>query len=241
MTASYSAAELLIAVLARLLEGCRHVIVGASSPIPGAAALLMRELSAGRTQVTVLGSRRNNQYTDGGVETFDLAAQGRVDAFFLSGGQIDGEANINLVGTGSYPRSDVRWPGCFGSAYLYFLVPRVILFRQEHTRRVMVPKVEFISAPGSSPANVFRPGGPYKLVTGLGQFGFDRTHRRFTLESIHPGHTLEEIRDNTGFDFDCAADLSITLPPEPHILTRLRSRVREEIAEAYPRFAATLD
>jgi len=200
----------------------------------------MRELSAGAMKVTVLGSRRNNSYTDGGVETFDLAAQGRVDAFFLGGGQIDGEANINLVGTGAYPHSEVRWPGSFGSSYMYFLVPRVILFREEHTRRVMVPKVDFVSAPGTSPPNVYRPGGPYKMVTGLGLFGFDRPRRRFVLESVHPGHSVEEIRDNTGFDFDCAARVPMTVGPEPRVLQLLRSRVREEVAETYPRFAATL-
>ena len=54
------------------------------------------------------------------VELFDCAAQGRVDAFFLGGGQIDGQGNINLVGTGDYPQNDVRWPGSFGSAFLYY-------------------------------------------------------------------------------------------------------------------------
>ena len=73
--------------------------------------------------------------------------------------QIDGQANINLVGVGGYPQSQVRWPGSFGSAYLYFLVPRVILFREEHTRRVLVPKVEFVSAPGSARERV-PPGRP---------------------------------------------------------------------------------
>jgi glutaconate CoA-transferase, subunit B len=236
----FSPTELLIVATARLLEGCRHVIVGASSPIPGSAALLVRELTNGALRVTVLGSRRNNSFTDGGVETFDLAAQGRVDAFFLGGGQIDGEANINLVGTGGYPRSDVRWPGSFGSAYMYFLVPRVILFREEHTRRVMVPKVDFVSAPGTSPANVYRPGGPYKMVTGLGLFGFDRQRRRFTLESVHPGHSVEEIREHTGFEFDCPQTVPSTPGPEPRVLGLLRTRIREEVAETYPRFAERL-
>ena len=119
-------------------------------------------------RVTVLGSTLNNFFTSGGVELFDLAAQGRIDAFFLGGGQIDGQANINLVGTGDYPQTTIRWPGCFGSAYLYFLVPRVILFREEHTRRVMVPKVDFVSAPGVSDGNVHRTGGPCALLTGTG-------------------------------------------------------------------------
>jgi glutaconate CoA-transferase subunit B len=238
----FTQTELLIAVIARLLEGCRHVAVGAQSPIPGSAALLARELSlprkSGSMRVSVLGSRRNNFFTSGGVELFDLAAQGRIDAFFLGGGQIDGQANINLNGTGAYPGKQVRWPGAFGSAYLYFLVPKVILFREEHTRRVFVPKVEFVTAPGTSPAGVYRPGGPKALLTSLALFSFDRDRGRFRLESVHPGHTLEEVLDNTGFEFERPAVVPATPPPESGRLALIRGKVRSEIAETYPRFAA---
>lgn len=231
--------ELLVAVIARLLSGVQHVAVGASSPIPGSGALLARALSDGAMRVSVLGSRRNNFFTSGGVELFDLAAQGRIDAFFLGGGQIDGQGNINLVGAGAYPRNEVRWPGSFGSAYLYFLVPRVILFREEHTRRVMVPKVDFVSAPGTSAPNVFRPGGPHALLTGLGLFAFDRQRQRFRLDSVHPGHSVEEILDNTGFDFDRPDPAPVTPLPSADVLARIRGEVKAEIAESYPRFAAS--
>lgn len=239
MNHSYSRAELLVAVIARLLEGCRHVVVGASSPIPGAAALLRQALTHGAMRVTILGSKRYNSFTDGGVETFDMAAQGRIDAFFLGGGQIDGQGNINLVGTGAYPANEVRWPGSFGSAYLYYLVPKVILFREEHTRRVLVPKVDFISAPGVSAPEVYRPGGPHGLLTGLAWFSFDRQKRRFRLESVHPEHSVEEVRDQTGFEFDCPEMVPFTPAPEPEILALVRGRIRSEIAETYPRFAST--
>jgi glutaconate CoA-transferase subunit B len=234
----YSQSELLIAVIARLLLGSEHVAVGASSPIPGSAALLARHLSNGAMRVSVLGSRRNNFFTNGGVELFDLAAQGRIDAFFLGGGQIDGQGNINLVGTGTYPRFDVRWPGSFGSAYLYFLVPKVILFREEHTRRVMVPKVDFVSSPGVSAPGVYRPGGPHALLTSLGLFSFDKGKQRFRLDSVHPGHSVEEIRDCTGFDFDRPHQVTMTPEPEQRVLKLIRGQIRGEIAETYPRFAA---
>lgn len=232
--------EVLVATIARLLAGCRSVVVGNQSPIPGTAALVARELSGGAMRVTILGSRKHTDFTSGGVETFDRAAQGRIDAFFLGGGQIDGEANINLVGAGEYPRVDVRWPGSFGSAYLYFLVPRVILFREEHTPRVFVRKVDFVSAPGTSPPGVYRPGGPWKLLTGRGLFAFDKSRKRFALESVHPGHTVEEIVENTGFDFDRAPSIPTTQEPEPRVLALIRGRIRDEIAETYPKFAAGL-
>lgn len=240
MTTAIDRTELLICTIARLLDGCGHVVVGASSPIPGAGALLARALSRGRLRVNVLGSRRHNSFTNGGVETFDMAAQGRIDAFFLGGGQIDGEANINLVGTGAYPAVDVRWPGSFGSAYLYFLVPRVILFRDEHSRRVFVPKVDFVSAPGWSPPGVHRPGGPWKLLTPLGLFAFDRERRRFSIESVHPGHSVEEILDNTGFAVDVPDRVPETARPHDDVLGLLRGTIREQVAETYPRFAASM-
>ena len=239
MTA-YSPDELLICTVARMLEGLGHVAVGASSPIPGAAALLARARSGGRLRVSLLGSEEHNFFTDGGRELFDCAAQGRIDAFFLGGGQIDGEANINLVGIGDYPRMSVRWPGSFGAAQLYFLVPRVILFREEHSARVLVPRVDFVSAPGTSAGNVYRPGGPHALVTGLCVFDFDRKRRRFHLASVHPGHGIDEVRANTGFAFDAPDAVPATAPPDAESLALIRASVGREIAEIYPQFGSRL-
>ena len=94
---TFSREELLICAIARMLEGCRNIAVGAVSPIPGSAALLVQALSNGRSRASILGSNVHNPFNDGGPELFDRAGQGRVDAFFLGGGQIDGEGNINLV------------------------------------------------------------------------------------------------------------------------------------------------
>jgi glutaconate CoA-transferase subunit B len=230
---AYTPAELIIALLSREVMGLGHVVVGALSPLPAAAALLAQ--ASGPTRATILGSKRYNSFTEGARELFDCAAEGRIDAFFLSGGQIDGSANINLVGIGDPAQPKVRFPGSFGSAYLYFLVPRIVLFREEHSRRSLVPKVDFISAPGVSPPNVYRRGGPKVLVTSLARFSFDR---RFRLESIHPGHDLAEIEAATGFDFDRADPVVETGVPTKNELALIRGRIREELAEAYPIFAA---
>ena len=230
--------ELLISTIADMLDGLGHVAVGASSPVPGGAALLARARSNGGLRVSMLGSEDHNAFTNGGTELFDCAAQGRIDAFFLGGGQIDGQANINLVGIGDYPQTKVRFPGSFGSAYLYFLVPRVILFREEHTPRVLVPKVDFISAPGTSDPATYRPGGPYALVTGRCVFSFDKDQRRFRLASVHPGHSADEVAEMTGFAFDRPDTVSETPAPDTETLALIRGRVAEEIAETYPAFAA---
>jgi len=235
-----STTEIMIGAIAGMLAGLGHIAVGASSPIPGSAALLTRARSKGATRVSVLGSRENNPFTDGGRELFDCAGQGRIDAFFLSGGQIDGAANINLVGIGDlddYPRAQARFPGSFGSSYLYFVVPRVILFREEHTPRTLVEHVDFISAPGTSPPDVYRPGGPYALVTSRCVFTFDRTRARFTLASVHPGVTAENVRAATGFDYDAPARVPETPALDAASLELLRTTVAREVAETYPAFA----
>jgi glutaconate CoA-transferase subunit B len=236
----WSKAELLVAVIARMLDGLGHVAVGAASPIPGAAAFLAQARAKRAMRVTVLSSESHNDFTDGGRELFDCAAQGRIDAFFLSGGQIDGQANVNLVGCGDYPDLEVRFPGSYGSAYLYFLIPRVILFREEHSARVLVPKVDFISAPGVSQPEVYRPGGPYALVTGKAIFVFDRARGGFRLESVHPGNSVDEVAANTGFAFERSDQVPTTPAPEAETLALIRGPVCAALAEVYPRFAATL-
>src|SRR5580692_7553839 len=232
--------ELLADVICRLIGDVRHVAVGVSSPIPATAALLARERGGGRPYVSLLGSRAHTFFTDGSRELFDCAGQGRVDVFFLSGGQIDGEGNINLVSVGDYDRPKARFPGSFGSTYLYYVVPKVILFRVEHSRRTLVQKVDFISAPGSSPDNVFRPGGPIALITNRCLFDFDRARHRFRLASVHPGHSVAEVAENTGFDFDQPAEVQTTPAPAPETLDLLRNVVAPQLAEVYPQFAKSV-
>ncbi|MEX0583174.1 MAG: CoA-transferase [Sneathiella sp.] len=230
----------LICLIAGLLRDCNHVAVGAASPIPGAAALLAKAAWGSPRHVNILGSVTNNFFTGGGGELFDCAAQGRIDAFFLGGGQIDGEANINLMGRGSYPTSTPRWPGTFGSAYLYFLIPKVILFREEHTRRTLVEKVDFISAPGVSEEKIYRKGGPFGLITSKAFFRFNREAKRFSLLSIHPNSSLEDILDNTGFSFDYSETPPVTAPPDPALLKLLDTEVSRKVAEVYPNFADSI-
>jgi glutaconate CoA-transferase subunit B len=232
--------ELLIDVVARLIGDVRHVAVGNASPIPAAAALLARERGGGRPYVSLLQSRKHNFFTDGGRELFDCAGQGRVDVFFLSGGEIDGEGNINLVAIGGHDTPSVRFPGSFGAGYLYYVVPKVILFRTEHSRRTLVPRVDFITATGASPSNVHRPGGPLALVTNRCVFMFDRGRRRFRLDSVHPGHAAADVVDNTGFSFDHPEHVGQTPPPSSETLELLRRAVAPQLMEVYPQFTRAL-
>jgi glutaconate CoA-transferase subunit B len=218
----YKKEELLACVIARLIGDARHVAIGAASPIPASGAFLLKSQKPS-LRVSLHQRRRANPFTEGSRELFDLAGQGRIDVFFLGGAQIDGEANINLVRAGGQ-----RFPGSFGSAFMYSVIPRTILFREEHSRRALVPRVEFVSARGD----------PAALLTGKALFSWQKEARRFRLESTHPGHTVEEIRENTGFAFDCPARVATTAAPSPEDLNLLRRQVAAQIAADYPQFAA---
>ena len=205
-------------MIARLIGDARHVAVGAASPIPATACELLKARGA-PLRVSRIHQRKGNPFTEGSRELFDLAGQGRIDVFFLGGAQIDGEANINLV------RADGRrFPGSFGSAFMYSVVKRTILFREEHSARVLVPKVEFVSARGD----------PAALVTGKAVFSWQKDKRRFRLESLHePG----DVRAETGFAYDSAARVPITPIPSDEELALLRGPVARAIGPDYPDFA----
>ena len=234
--------ELLAVTICRLVldpaqPTARHVAVGAASPIPAAACYLAQKLGY-PIRLSLLARASGNPFTDGTRELFDLTGQGRIDLFFLGGGQIDGSANLNLVGTGDWPGTGVRFPGSFGSAFMYMMTPRVILFREEHSARVLVEQVEHISAPGVSAPGVYRRGHAQALVTGKCVFAFHPDRARFSLASLHAGETVASVRAATGFGFDVDGDVPTTPAPTGQELVLLRGAVCDEMLETYPEFCA---
>ena len=217
----YAREELLACVIARLLEGARHAAIGASSPIPAAGSFLHKTKDK-NFRVSLQQRRAANPFTEGSRELFDLAGQGRIDTFFLGGAQIDGSGAINLVRA-----EGRRFPGSFGSAFMYPMVPGTILFREEHSRRTLVPKVEFVSARGT----------PRALLTGKALFSWQKEKKRFQLESFHPGEDAKSIADVTGFDYDVSPGLKETPPPGDEELSLLRGPVAKQVAPDYPDFA----
>jgi glutaconate CoA-transferase subunit B len=230
--------ERLIGAIARLIVDpsappARHIAVGAASPIPAAACWLVKKLGHD-VRLSLLHRPSGNPFTEGTRELFDLTGQGRIDLFFLGGGQIDGHANINLLGTGDWPGTTARFPGSFGSAFMYMMTPRTILFREEHSARVLVPKVDMISAPGISAPGVFRRGTAQALVTGRCVFSFDGAG--FSLASTHPGETPDSIRAATGFSYAEAGTPPTTPDPTEAELALLRGPVCDEMLATYPDF-----
>lgn len=234
----YTTEELMAAVISREFKNGETIAVGTFSPIPAAAAFLARELHAPDSEVFIMGSSKWWPFSEGTLEFFNLAQKGRFDYFFLSGAQIDKYGNINLHAIGDYNSPQVRLPGGAGSAMLYYMAGKVILFKTDHTPRSLVEKVDFVSSAAISPPNVYRPGRLHFLITPLAVLK-PGASGALALYSVHPGHTVEEVQENTGFRLELFDGVAReTVPPSDRELSLLRSTVREKVASVYPSFAA---
>jgi glutaconate CoA-transferase, subunit B len=221
--------ELMACAIARALRDGERVGVGVNSPVPAAAVLLAKRTHAPALRYRLPGVEGAEPFL-GSREFFDFAQRGRLDVFFLSGVQIDARGRINLHVLGDYHRPERRFPGAFGSAVLYPIVPRVILFRAEHSPRVFVPEVDFVSAAGT----------PDRVVTSLAVLGFDRGSGRLVLDSYHPGQSIESVRAATGFELPVRTTVRETPPPSAEQLQVLRSEVYPLLAGVYPAFVAAM-
>jgi len=228
--------EKMIGAISRLLRNGEMVVTGTLSPLPAAACLLARHTHAPDLEPMIYGDPEN-RLSEGLHEFFGVAQKGKVDVFFLSGLQIDRQGSINLSVVGDYDTPKLRLPGGAGSAMLYSMSRRTILFTMTHTRRLFVPKVDFVNATafdGELPTP-WRRGGLSHIVTPLCVMKFDDEKKRVVLDSLLPGVRLEEVVENTGFDLDVAGrDIGVVEPLSDRERAALHGPVLEKMRTIYP-------
>ncbi len=232
--------EMMAVAISREVRDGETVAVGTLAPVPAAGVLLAHLSHAPHARVLIFNHEDYWPFRNGSKEFYDYAQRGNFDLFFLSGGQIDRHGNLNLITLGDHDHPRLRLPGGAGSAMLYYMAKRVILFRMDHSPRIFVERVDTIASPGSSPPDVLRPGGPWKAVTPLCTFRFDRELRALVVESAHPGVSAEALQRRTGFPLVLPAPLPVTPAPTPAELSLLRGRVKQSLAKTYPRLADTV-
>lgn len=137
-------------------------------------------------------------FIDWKVHFFDFAILGAL--------QTDRFGNINTVVVGDHARPRLRGPGTVGISALTGLSRRFYILMTRHDRSAFVEKVDFVCGVGHLNGGDSRtqaglpPGGACLVATPLGLFDFHPESRAMRLKSLHPGVSLEEVRDNTGFD-----------------------------------------
>ena len=231
--------ELMAVIISREIRDFETVGVGAASPVPAAGCILAEQLQASHATLIILGSQEYYPFPSGSSELHFLAQRGDLDLFFLSGLQMDRRGNINLHVLGDYSSPKMRLPGAYGSAMLYYMAHRVILFRSEHSRRTFVEKVDFVTAAGVTPESVYREGGPTLVITPKAILSWDKGAGEWVLDAVNPGSTVEDVQANTGFSLRAAPTMRRTPPPTEQELSTLRTTVRPKLERIYPEFAWT--
>jgi len=243
----YSAAELMICSAARALEDGKTVVVGTG--VPCAVAMLAQKTHAPNlvvlfeaggvapqlpTMPISVGDSRTfhrGLLASSMAEIMQFCQRGLIDYTFLGGAQIDPYGNLNSTVIGSHARPKVRLPGSGGACDLASLCWRTLVVTKHDPRR-FVAKVDFLTTPGyltgagAREAAGLPPGtGPYRVVTDLAVMGYSASNKRMEVLSLHPGISLEKVRENTSFELEVANTLSTTLAPASHELEILRSQV----------------
>ncbi len=153
---------------------------------------------------------------------------GRIDVGFLQGAQIDRYGNLNTTVIGDYAQPTVRLPGSGGACEIALHARRVVVIAPQ-SRRSFPERVDFVTSPGHTPEGGDRSGagaGPVAVITDLACYGFDRGE--MILTSLHPGVTLEEVRDNIGWEVRQAPEVGATEAPAAEELRLLREELDPE-------------
>lgn len=245
VTHTCSAAELLAVMAARQLRDDTTVFAGVGVPL--LAAALAQQRHAPRLTIVVEGGIIGPKIRPGRLpistnemraayraqmlpaitDIFLFAQRGFLDVGFVGGAQIDEHGNINTTVLGEYAKPKVRLPGTGGANDIASLCREVIIVTP-HERRRFVKRVDFVTSPGWLDGDGSRRqagllfGGVTRVVTTLGLFGFDPETRRMRVEALHPGVSLEQVREQTGFEVLVAPTLVGTEPPGLEELELLR-------------------
>ncbi|HEY8578497.1 MAG TPA: CoA-transferase [Beijerinckiaceae bacterium] len=148
----------------------------------------------------------------------------------FGGLQVDKFGNLNMIGRGAeHPRLAFRGPGTVGTLWLG--AGPINLYFEHHNTRIFVEKLDFRSAAGwmeggdSRVRTLDGREGPQLVWTPICVCDFTEDEHRMRLVSVHPGHTVEEVVANTGFELVIPDDVPQTTPPTDWELEMLRTRV----------------
>jgi len=242
----YTPTEMMIVASARLLQGERICFVGVGPPNI-ACNLAKRTVSPNLELVYESGvfgsvparlplSIGDPTLVTGSLQVtsmFELFAYylqaGLIDVGFLGASQIDRFGNINTTVIGDYAKPKVRLPGSGGACEIAINAKKVFVIMPQSTRS-FVERIDFTTSPGH--LSGARPAGwgagPSEVVTGLGTYRFDDETGEMTLSTVHPGVTVDQCRENTGWELRVADDVTETPPPTEEELRLIRDELDPE-------------
>ncbi len=249
---NYTMGELLACAASRILEDDTSIFVGTGLPMIASmlaqrthAPGLMIIFEAGgigpqlpALPISVGDSRTfHRAVAASGMHDVMSACQcGYIDYGFLGAAQIDKYGNINTTVIGDHDKPKVRLPGSGGANDIGSLCHKTIIIMRQDKQR-FVEKVDFLTTPGylnggdaRERVGLPKNSGPYRVITQLGIYGFEDDSKRMKLISMHPGITVDDVRENSSFDMIIPADVTVTEPPAEEELELLKQLDPEGMA-----------
>jgi len=240
----YNLSQLMVTAAAREINDGEVVFVGMRLPLlgfllaksthaPGAIGVyelgIVRNAVASEPILTMgdLPNLNRAQWLADTADAMGLLQQGRVDVSFIGGAQVDRYGNLNTSYIGGTENVQTRLPGSGGACDLACLGKRHIIVMNHQKRRFM-PRVDYITSPGFGSDSGWRAqvglprGGPSAVITTLGVLRFDAVSSEMILSSTHPGVTVEQVCQNTGWPLKIADDLTVTPAPTAIELEMIR-------------------
>ena len=228
--AAYDTGELQTIVAARSLAGKRSCFIGVGRP--STAALLARMVhNPDLVLVYESGTIGAKPYRvplsigDGELaQTADLIVSvpemfnywigpGQVQVAFLGAAQVDRYANLNSTVIGEYDHPKTRLPGAGGAPEIATGCQEVVVIAP-HGRRTFVDRLDFMTTRGQHTTLV---------ITDLGVL--EPRDGELTLTTLHPGVTVEQVREATGWDLQVLDSLQTSQEPTDRELSALRELV----------------
>lgn len=244
----YNDTELLICLAASLMEDGTTAFIGTG--IPMLAAALAKKTHAPnlvaifefggtgasfeRLPLAVGESRTFHKAVaaSGICDIMETAQRGFIEYGFLGAAQIDMYGNLNTTIIGTYWPPKVRLPGSGGANDVGSHCWKTITIIRQHDTKRFVPKIDFLTTPGylTGPKAREKAGlppntGPYRVVTNLALLDFEPDSKRMRLIGLNPNVTVEQVKQNTGFELLVADNLITNPEPTDEQLRILRAEV----------------
>jgi glutaconate CoA-transferase subunit B len=162
------------------------------------------------------------------VEAFNYYLQGGlIDVGFLGGAQVDRFGNINSTVIGDYGRPKVRLPGSGGACEISIHSKKIIIILKQN-KKTFPEKIDFVTSPGyidekNPRIDYGMPGiGPVLVITDLGVYTFSKNTHEMVLKEIHPGVSIDTIKENIGWEVKIRSSLETTVAPSEEELRIVR-------------------
>jgi glutaconate CoA-transferase subunit B len=184
------------------------------------------------------------------LDSLAFLQRGDIDIALLAASMLDKYGNCNTTVIGDYNNPKIRLPGGGGATEIAVLANRIIWLLDEHSKRRLVKDIGFITDVGHlrggdsrEKAGYGATRGPEAIITPICTLRFDSETKEAYLSELHPGHTIEEVKQKTGWDLKIANDVRTNDPPtiqEIEICRRTMRDARDQFYELKPEWTKYL-